>query len=249
MISSEENDRIFGRATDQMMDLYIVPEIKRRQAAGLLPQPLELRVAQVLFTPDGVKVRINDELRGLVMVRPGREVSQSDPVYYRDLGEVVAYEPPEEERDFGHFTLINTGEGWRLLFDFRQNRSTALRLVAKAEQFIRCSELALAEALAAPFSDLLFSASELLAKAQLISGVLDKGAKTHKAIHTSLNNWNKLGNTRGDFVALFNDLSNGRADARYASTEPVIPEGAANMLDIVRSEAKHLRERIGFGDF
>src|SRR3989442_14321957 len=45
-------------------DLWFEPEIKRRQAAGILPTPFSLWAAQVLIEPDGpATIHFNDRLR------------------------------------------------------------------------------------------------------------------------------------------------------------------------------------------
>lgn len=248
MTSTDQNDQLFGSATKQMMDMYITPEVQRRQAAGLLPAPLHLLAAQILFTPTGTIVRINQEVKAEAAVGPERQLTPGEPIYMHDLVDVVALEPVEAERDFGHFTLFRTGETWRLIFDFRQNRASAIQLVDKAEQFLLTAQLAKDRELGGPFADNLFSAAELLAKAQLIDSIVDKHAKSHKTIHSSLNRWQALGNARADFVALFNSLARDRGDARYSAESVALPANADEQLATVSLEARHLRERIGFGD-
>jgi len=56
---------IARNASKHFMDIFITPEVMRRQAIGELPQPVDLRAAQIIFYPDGKKptVRINSEVK------------------------------------------------------------------------------------------------------------------------------------------------------------------------------------------
>jgi hypothetical protein len=90
----------------------------------------------------------------------------------------------------------------------------------------------------------LFSASELLAKAHLITSAAESSdIKSHGTIKSGLNRWGKLGNVKSAFVETFNKLSRIRESARYGGgdlSDLVEPE----MLTIVRSELETLTPRL-----
>ncbi len=71
------------------MYIFITPEVIRRQEAGELLCPLELRGAQIIFYPDGRKlaVRINSEGKVLAKMnlKPGIEKDYGDAVYANEL--------------------------------------------------------------------------------------------------------------------------------------------------------------------
>ncbi len=66
-----EQELLFQNATRQLMEIFISPEVSRRQEAGELPKPLELHAAQIIFYPDGRKpeVRINSEAKVIGKVK------------------------------------------------------------------------------------------------------------------------------------------------------------------------------------
>lgn len=234
----------YERTLHDMFDFYINPEIARRQAAGTAQTPMGLVYAQVLFKKEGTEVRLNSEVKGAMkLILPsGKAMEPGQPIYLSDIEGIERYELPPEDRDHGHFTAILRGENWLLLFDFRRNQGTARQLVAKARDYLASARLAQGAALWGPFCDNLFSAAELLAKAQLIVHVLDSSSKSHGQIHSKLNSWGRMGNVRTDFVSLFNRLSAQRAEARYAPTSVSRPRDDETMVRVVEEEGVRLAE-------
>jgi hypothetical protein len=57
--------RTFRLEFPRLMDLFVRPEVERRQTEGRLPKPATLFAAQVIMFPDGrpVRVRLNQEVR------------------------------------------------------------------------------------------------------------------------------------------------------------------------------------------
>jgi hypothetical protein len=234
----------YERTLQQMFELYIHPEVARRQAAGTAPTPMPLVSAQVLFKGNAVEVRLNSEVKGAMKIRlpGGKPMVPGEPVYLHEIEAIERYELLAEDRDHGHFTAILRGQEWFLLFDFRRNQGTASQLVSKAKEYVAAARLAQRAELWGPFCDNLFSASELLAKAQLIVHVLDSDTKSHGQIHAKLNNWGRLGNARRDFVALFNRLAGDRGEARYKATTMGRPNDDEQMVRVVEEESTRLQQ-------
>jgi hypothetical protein len=245
-------DDVIGpeRTFRQMFNLFFTPEIERRQAAGLLPNPLELQKAQVLFMEGRPpEVRLNDEVTISLMVEAAGALQPGDAISYKEIKNIVAFELELADSDAGHFTILSWDDEWRMLFDFRRNKGNAANLVKRAEEFLTVSEYAFAQKLFGAYIDTLFSACELLAKARLITAAaVPPSIKTHPPIKAGINQWGRLGNVDSAFVRTFNKLSRARSAARY-SADDVSMLSDAEHLATARAEAAGLKKRLArFGD-
>ena len=86
----ELQDKEFGsKVFEQFMELFVMPEIERRQATGQLEKPLDLRAAQIVFFPDNRKnqVRINSEAKGYAEfeLKPGISKEDYEAVFEHEL--------------------------------------------------------------------------------------------------------------------------------------------------------------------
>lgn len=233
------------RTLKQAFELWITPEYERRKAEGKVSGNFRLMTAQVLFSDEGPPiVRFNEEVRGLIQARAARNIAKGDPVTTEDVADYVGMELLKEDRDYGHFTLIQHHEKWVMLFDFSRNKAHASDLVALASQFINVAEYCLKAKYLGPFLDNLFSACELLAKARLVTVILKKSSShSHGHIHSTINSWRRLGNVGDEFVDLFNQLSRARVPARYRGQffEEIINHAS---LQTARKEAENLQGRF-----
>ena len=87
-----------------IMELFINPEVKRRQDEGLLPKPLKLFSAQVVLFPDERRhiVRINEEVRAIVKVKYKEGISKAkgDSVYENEIEAIEHAElAPDDDPD------------------------------------------------------------------------------------------------------------------------------------------------------
>jgi hypothetical protein len=106
----------------------LAPEIERRQAAGLLPNPLELQKAQVLFVEGRPpEVRLNDEVTISLMVEAAGALQPGDAIGYKEIKNVVAFELELADSDAGHFTIVSWNDEWRMLSVSSQAAITFLR--------------------------------------------------------------------------------------------------------------------------
>lgn len=207
----------WARTFNQMYEGWFLPEIERRAAIGTLPDPFALYAAQALFPPEGsTRILLNDEVRGAGLMRAQRPIAKGEPVLHSDLEGLEAYELPDELLDNGHFTIIRVGERWGMFFNFLSGRAKARDMLELAAEYLLASEGSAAKGHDGPAVDTLFSAAELVSKAELIllRSPAAKG-KTHRTVASGINAWAKLGNIDVAFVALFNRLAHERPSARY----------------------------------
>ena len=227
-------------------ELWITPEVKRRQLEGNLPKPVSLLAAQVVFAPEGKPlVRLNNEVRGRARVKLRDGIEEGDPVYGADVEDYEGFDLLSEEADFGHMTLIRHRQHWVMMFDFSVYKGHASALVARAEEFFSAAQSSLERGHVGAYVDNLFSCSELLARARLLNAhMLEKDWKTHDPIHSRINDWRRLGNVDGEFVDLLNDLRNARPTARYSPDTPKARRAGDRAIQIVAEQIDQLKGRL-----
>ena len=213
LFGKEGVDRILRQA----QELWWLPEIERRKTAGTIDANFTFSMAQALFRPDNsIETRFNEEVRGVANVRASRSVEKGDHVYRSDLDGLESFDLVEEDLDCGHFTMIKVTEGWFLSFNFLRSRSLCAKLLYSAKDFLDVARYSIQQKKSRPAVDNLYSSCELISKAQLIlTSMLDRSAKSHRAVSTRINQWRQLGNIDADYVELFNRLGRLRPSCRY----------------------------------
>jgi hypothetical protein len=210
------------RIVEQMLEMHIGPEVRRRQAAGSISKPYILTQAQVVFFPDGrpTAVRLNDEIEGFAQIRyrEGYNAGSGNPATPADIVSIDAFRLDSTiDPDCGHVTIIGTATGLFTCFDFRYNSDLARRHLAAAKEFLEAARYSLEKSHHSALIDNLFSACELAAKASLLSHA-DRELRdktNHKAIKSRFNRDAHLGNANTEHTGAFNRLSKLRGSARY----------------------------------
>ena len=228
-----------------MFRIAFAPEIRRRLSAAQLGDGFFLTAAQLILPENrGRTVRLNDEVRGLALVRASRTVHTGESVFLSDFRDLVSFDLADDELDAAHFTILWHGEGWAAHFDFRAGRAKSVDMLAAASQFLEAAKAASSKRHERPSVDNLFSACELVSKAHLI---LHRNpatqSKKHRAVKSAINNWVRFGNVSQDFVMLFNQMSGARAPARYdVGAQVQLP--AQSDFKIVEQEIEHLTKSV-----
>lgn len=245
-----QNNEFVRRAFEQLMDLFVTPEVMRRQETGELDKPLDLRAAQVILFADGRKpqVRINSEVRaiGKVKFKPGISKKTGEPIFEHELEGLEGINLTEEDDpDCGHATLLRIGGRWIIAFDFRYNKELSRKHIERAKQFYESAEFSFNRRNWSSFIDNLFSAVELLAKSMLLSLPGLKLA-SHKGIQISYNRFADLGNVEPEYRKTFNKLSGQRDRARYLKGDISISEDEARgLLDDVKNMMEDVSRWVG----
>ena len=174
MENDEQHPQLGDKAFSQFIELFVLPEIKRRQDAGEAAKPFDLRAAQIIFFPDGRKpqVRLNSEIKaaGQIKLKPDISKKAGEPIFEHEIEGLNKINLTEEnDLDCGHATFMRLGGRWLMAFDFRYNKGLSKKNIETAEQFYQSAEFSLNKKSWAAFIDSLFSASELTAKATLLS--------------------------------------------------------------------------------
>jgi HEPN domain-containing protein len=213
----------FGiRVLRQLLDLYVTPEINRRQAAGELKPPLQLRAAQIIFFPDGrpPAVHVNEELaaEARMKLKDGVKKLAGEPIYESEVERIESLNLTDPQHvNCGHATLMVISGSWHIAFDFRYNKQLSRDHLDRARQFLDAATFSIGRSAWASAVDNMFSAAELCSKALLIGfqNAAFASKTSHGSIHSKINQWAKLGNVKVEHVTAYNRLGNWRAVARY----------------------------------
>lgn len=253
MVEEEKMNEFSHNLFSQLMEIFIMPEVKRRQEIGELDKPLDLRAAQIIFFPDSRKpqVRVNSEIKAIAKakLRPGTSKKPGDPIFNHEvegLEEIGLTE--KDDPDCAHATLLRIGDRWVISFDFRYNKALSKQHIETAKKFYESAKFSFDQENWEPFIDTLFSATELTAKSILLSIYDPKLCKkaTHKGIQVKYNRFADLGSVKPDYRQILNKLSGLRGNARYLKGEISISKrDAKESLDTVKSMIEYVSRRIG----
>jgi len=246
---SEETGQNFF---EQVIKIWILPEIHRRQDAGELEGPLELCRAQVLFRPGkSPEVRVNEEvITGEVRLglKQAMSFKQGDIVYMKDVAGIKEVKLAEEEEDFGHITLIAIGDKWHIYFDTRYNKRIGKEHLDTANQFVECAEFALERRYLAPYFDLLYSATELAAKAMMLSNIRPEmqPKEKHGEVKKGFRQLAEIGLLEREYFDTYSQLLRLRNSYRYLHQDfHVDQEEKESYLQVVKELINRVTSHIG----
>lgn len=233
------------RSILHFFQIAFAPEIRCRISTGQLAEDFDFQGAQLIRPGDGGQiVRLNEEVRGNILIFSRHPVPDGEPISSSDLADFAGFELEADEIGAGHFTLIPSGEEWAATYDLRSGREQAADMLGVAFEFLQAAETSVQKEHARVGVDNLWSACERVAKAQLIL-YHDRAskAKTHGTVHRAINALGHQGNVNGEFVRLFNRLSSNRNSTRY---QPGAQVELPSMLDleIVGQEIRTLRQDL-----
>jgi len=233
---------MWQNAFKQIMEIWITPEVMRRQQSGSIARPYDLQRAQVIFHADGRpnEIRLNEEVRFLATVKLKNDIprkGEGDLAYAHGIESYESFRLPDgEDPNCGHITIVRIGDQWMIAFDAVYNKGMAARHLSAAQEFSTAAQQAVTNNLMRVFVDTCFSAAELAAKALLLTTPLpNKNTKmSHGRIHSRYNLEAKLGNVNASHKDVLNRLATLRGSARYLNNE----------LDLSESEAGALIEAV-----
>lgn len=227
----------------QFLQVYVWPEVEKRQGTGELSGPFRLWAAQALFYPDGRRnvVRLNQEVQLLIKasVAPGHAVEAGQLVRLDDIADIEQVQlADDDDPDAGHITALALPSGRLFTFDARYNKALSRQHLKAASEFLTAAQLARNAGHWHSCVDCLFSAAELAARAALLS-IPDKQFRQqskHHELKKRFRQWTQMGNATPEQYEAFNNLSAWRRAARYLSGPlRVDPDVIDRLLGIVAS--------------
>jgi uncharacterized protein (UPF0332 family) len=229
---------------------FVDPELERRLEAGTWAPDDPVVLFQVVFPYGAVpEVRINRGIGGTLMAKATRAVEAGEEVCPEDFSEVAAYEPADKDRDVPHITGVLTSIGWHLLFKLGIGHPKRHDYLARAEEFLETARESLCAGRLAAFADNAFSATELLARGELLAYaptvdlVLD--TKDHGLVASTYKLWADLGNTEKRFAKLLKQMSKVRKKGRYLDYPlDLTADAAESLLRSIEEMHAHAAARI-----
>jgi uncharacterized protein (UPF0332 family) len=221
-----------NRVIAAIQQTWVVPELRRRIEEGHLAEGFKLRAFQVITDDDGrpSEVRLNDEVRAAVRIRSRREKSMDDVVFGDDTVEVPELLLTADDPNAAHITGVETEGGWLYSIDLRRNSTEAARHGSAAREFLDAAGMSLVRGNTRAFVDNLFSATELIAKAYLLTRPAGHKPGRHGWTATSFNLDRKEGKVSESFTGLLNRLAGLRKSARYLEGELKLDAAEANKM-------------------
>jgi uncharacterized protein (UPF0332 family) len=239
----EFSERFGENLLNDIFNLFVLPEIKRRKETNSLPEPFVLKRAQIIFYPDGKRkneIRLNSEVKVLadMKIKGGISKKKGEPIYENEVEGLKGLRlTDKDDPDCGHITLVDIFNKWIIAFDLRYNKALAKKHVESAKHFHELAQFAFNKEYYASCLDCLFSAAELASKATLLPMADAKFRKraTHYVIYSKYNQFADLGNVDPVFRETLNKLSSLRARARYFADVPIVPEEIKTFLENVNN--------------
>jgi uncharacterized protein (UPF0332 family) len=236
-LTEQEWREIGQKAIEHFLNDWVVPLAKKRQEAGELGVLLRIHAAQIIFFPDErpIQLRVNEEVKAQAQAvyKPGIEKQVGEPVFEHELERLEAVQlTGEDDPDCGHVTLLLFNNVWHLYFDFRRNQSLARKQIKAAQEFFYLAEFAFERKLWRAFVDVLFSAAELAAKAELLL-MPDPGirkSKKHQYLQAQYNRFARQRDVETSHLKAFNQLAQLRPSARYPKDDFFLSEEKAHDL-------------------
>ena len=244
------NKQIYSNLFNQVMNLWVKPEIEKRKKENQLPQDFRLKAIQVIFSMGSHPlIRFNNEVKALIRIKPKRKISKGKLVYENDVQEVKELELIDDERDFGHITIIRFNKDWVLGFSFIYDTSKSKRFLELGSEYLRSAEKDYQNGLFRPMIESLSVAAENFAKARLFL-LPDKEirkAKKHGLIRSKVNIYSKTSDIVGkEFKGIFNELQDTRDKARYNPNYSIAKNEARKMIQVLREMSVELSKWISF---
>jgi uncharacterized protein (UPF0332 family) len=233
---------------DQVFALWINPEVSRRKESGSLEQKFALSAAQVVIHVDSpIEVRLNNEIKGLLKAKASRPIAKGEAIRNPDFSEILDFELVTPDDNAGHVTVILHRGLWFIKFDFLYNKSRIREALVVAREFIESAKASLDRKHMHAFSEALFGATELLAKAMLLKMPDEKilKAKTHSFVGSGLNRQAKVRDSIREYAKLLNQLTRLRSSARYLNAPLSLDPGSATqMLSTAESMYEELSSEL-----
>ncbi|MBI2045544.1 HEPN domain-containing protein [Candidatus Pacearchaeota archaeon] len=239
------DDEIKQRVFQQVMDIFVTPEIERRRKEGKIKDGTIISKMQIIFSLDKGKnvVRLNEEIKAIATGRANKSINKGQIVYEDDIDNIEKIELTDNDINCGHITLLLFKNNWIISFDFRYNKERIKEHIEASKKFYESALDNLNKNRLRPFYENAFASSELSAKSVLLA-LPDKKileGKNHKDRLEKFKNWAELGNVKMEFGTTLSNLSNLRDSARYLSSNDFKKEDP-NKIKVI------LKEMIDFAE-
>lgn len=228
-MDNEIKERIF----QQVMELWVLPEIEKRKKQKRMDDNFRLRKIQIIFSHDRSfpKIRLNQEVKAIAKTKVNRKVEAGEAIYESDIENIEDIQLTYQDPNCAHITLLLFKGMWHVSFDFRYNRRRVKERLDAAKEFFESARENFEKNRLRPFFENSFACAELLTEALLIQFFKQSTLKTHDQRLEKIRDWAELGNVKEEFSNKLSKLFWLRSSARYMSTTEFKQENPKEYLD------------------
>jgi uncharacterized protein (UPF0332 family) len=242
------NDEIGEKVFQQVMDIWILPEIEKRKSLKRISQDFTLRAAQVVFSLDRncCKIRLNGEVKAILLANLSENKNKGDPIYENEITNIETIKLTGDDPNVAHVTILRLADKWFLSYDFTYNKKRIKEHIEASEEFFESAEYCLSKSILRPFFENSFAAAELAAKAILLQ-LPDKdilSGKNHETRIEKFEKWSGLGNVKTEFSDTLKRLNALRSSARYMSSTDYRNEDCKKIIETVSDMIGFAKKRI-----
>lgn len=192
LLPVEAGENLFN----QVMDVWTLPEIERRQSEGSLPIPINLRAVQILFTIEGAPtIRINKEVKAIMQAKLNKPKKKGESIYESDVDDIFFGNLLEEDANFAHITMVLIKGEWKIGFNFLYQTTQAKEILELGKEYLDSAKDDLKKGRLRAATNNLFLASENLAIGALSLHPLKERIghiKTHGSRSSIINNYSHI---------------------------------------------------------
>jgi len=242
------DEKIKQKLFQQIIDIFVLPEIERRKEMNNLPSNFKLEKIQIIFSLKSGRnyVRLNKDVKAIIKCKVNKNIKEGDIVYEKDMDRIESIELKEIDSNYGHITLFFFKENWVISFDFRYNKEISKEHIQASKEFYESARDNLKNKRLRPFFEDAFASAELSAKSILLSLPDKKMLKgtSHRYRVSTFNNWANLGNVKIEFSTTLSKLNSLRSSARYLSSNNFTKDDPHKILSILNEMIKFAEESL-----
>ncbi len=200
-----------------VMNLFIIPEIEKRKKEGKINESFILRSGQIVLSRDnGNSVRLNEEVKAIAKSIAAKPIKKNDLVFEEDIKNIEEVKLTEEDKNCAHITLLRFRDKWLIFTDFRYDKEDSNEHISASKEFYESALENLKNKRLRPFYENAFASAELSTKASLMLFIDKKNLNNHSNRTKHLEKWADLGNIPKSFSDILKKLAtNLRYSARY----------------------------------
>ena len=240
-----KNDQLMARRLiKQTLTNWVNPELEKRKSKNQLSEGFKLRAAQVIFSIGGPNiVRLNGEVKAIIEAKLNKSIKKGEKILDKDVEDIRSFRLIEEEKDFGHITIVRLTKGWFVGFSFIYDVSKSKELYDIAIEFMKSAYSSLKSKRYRPFVESALIAAENLAKARiyLLPDKDIRKTKKHGMVHGKVNIYSRTNNViKTSFKGVFNRLTVLRDKARYKPGFKLSHNEAEKMFKALKALSKEV---------
>lgn len=242
-MSEEIGQRIF----QQVMDIWVKPEIERRKKIGKMGENFEITKVQIIFSLNKKnRVRLNEQVKAIVKCKANKQINKGETVYEKDLDKIENIKLTDDDVNCAHITLLLFRNNWIISFDARYNKEIIKEHIKASKEFYESAKENSEKGRLRPFFENAFASSELSAKSVLLALPNKKilTGRNHKDRLDGFRNWADLGNVKIEFSETLSKLSGLRDSARYLFSDDYKRENPQLILNTLEEMIKFAEENI-----